>query len=241
VRQHNVQCLISAALEHGYSVQTATHIRNAVHAVFEYARALYLHDGENPARRVELPAATRKETPSLTLAQTQQVLEAMRHPEKELTLFLIFTGMFVAEVSGLQWKRVNLTAEPYCLEGESIPPRTIAIRKQWSCGVFQHVAQKGRLRNIPIPEPLVPMLLALRQHETFAGPDDFVLSTRAGQPVNGSTIAARRLKDIAKLVQLPELSWHVFQRTHTTIVREFGTNFLRSYEAAQLIQAGLMP
>ena len=38
------------------------------------------------------------------------VLERMRYPEKEMTLLAIVTGMNVAEICGLQWKHVNLSA-----------------------------------------------------------------------------------------------------------------------------------
>src|ERR1700680_2852029 len=42
--------------------------------------------------------------------------------------------MNVAEICGLQWKRVNLTEAWSNTDGESIPPRTIAVRKQWYRG-----------------------------------------------------------------------------------------------------------
>ena len=107
-------------------------------------------------------------------------------------------------------------------DGEPIPPRTIAVRRQWYCGKLSSVERQRRRRNLPIPEPLFPILLGLSQRRNFTGPDDFVLVSRNGTPIHERNIVLRRLKRIGRGLQMPWLSWHVFQRTHTTLARELG-------------------
>ena len=222
----DVQRLISAALARRYSTQTVTHIRNVVRAVFEHARKKRWFIGENPASQVVLPGMTRKEAHALTLGQAKEVLGIMRYPEKEMALISILTSLNVAELCGLQWKYVNLTEGWSHADGEPIPPRTIAVRKQWYRGEMGRVSQESRNRNLPIPGPLLPILVGLSRRVGFTGPEDFVLVSRAGTPVNQSRIAERRLKPIGKELQMPWLSWHVFHRSHRNLASELGVPLL---------------
>jgi hypothetical protein len=135
--------------------------------------------------------------------------------------------MNVTEICGLQWKRVNLTeARSNMVDGEPIPPRTIFVRKQWHRGGLDCLGRKSRCRNLRIPDPLLPVLLGLRQRATLTGPEDFVLVSRAGTPINEHGITPRRLKPIGKDLQMPWLSWHAFYRTHKALAHELGTQFL---------------
>jgi len=227
IRPDHVQQLISAALGRGYSTQTAQHIRNVVSVMFEYARRRRLVAGDNPASHVTLPDMARKESHVLTLAQAKEVLAAMHYPEKEMTLIAILTSMNVAEICGLQWKRVNLTEAWSTAEGETLPPGSIAVRKQWYRCQLGSV-KKGRSRILQIPEPLLPVLLELSRRSNHTGPDDFVFVSRAGTPVNENNIAGRRLKAIGQDLQMPWLSWHVFLRTHTALAYELGRHLMNA-------------
>lgn len=225
-RSEDVQRLISAAVMHGYSTQTVKHIRNTVCSIFEHAIKGRWITGPNPAMLAPCPEMVRKETQVLTLIQTKQVLEKMRYPEKEMALLSLITGMNMTEICGLQWKFVNLTSDSCDAGCERIPPRTIAVRKLWYRGEFGHLNdRKNRARDLPIPDPLFPILLALKRRAEFTGPDDFVLVSRNGNPINQATIAVRRLGPIGEQLQMPWLSWHVFSRTRMNLLYEFGVKF----------------
>jgi integrase len=230
VRPEDVQKLIAAASEHGYSSQTVKHIRSVVRAIFELARKKRWFTGDNPASEVRLPEMIRKEAHALTLAQAEEVLGVMRYPEREVALIMILTGMNVAEVCGLQWKCVNLTDTWSNADGASIPPRSIAVRQQWHLGQLDKLGQQSRNRILPIPAQLSTILAGLSQRASYFGPDDFVLVTPAGTPVSAKQIAAHRLKAIGRKVQMPWLSWHVFGRTHTALAYQFGMQFLERVE-----------
>ena len=224
-RPEHIESLMLAAQARGYSIQTVTHIRNVVSAIFSHARKGNYFHGLNPASQVAVPGMARKEALMLSLPQLKAVLELMRYPEREMTLLAIVTGMNVAEICGLQWKHVNLTHVEVDSEGERIPPRAIAVRKQWYRGELNSV-KIGRTRNVSIPELIFPELTTLSRRPRFTRPEDFVLVSEAGTPVNETNIASRRLKSVGHELGMPWLSWHVFRRTRKDYLQRFGPRFV---------------
>jgi integrase len=231
----DVQSLVQAALQNGYSSQTAKHIRNVVSAIFSHAIRERYFFGENPARSVELPGMTRKESHSLTLFETIKVLRVMQYPEREMALIAILTCMNMSEICGLQWRNVNLTLGSVKREGETIPPKTIAVRKQWHRGELCDV-RKGRRKTIEIPQLLFSVLLNLSRRSVFNRWSDFVLASKAGTPINQINVAARRLKIIGRELHLPWLSWQVFRRTHTSLA--YGFSVEAQHEMAKALAGG---
>ncbi len=224
-RPEHIEGLMLAAQARGYSMQTVTHIRNVVSAIFSHAKKGNYFHGTNPASQVLVPGISRKEAHMLSLPQLKAVLELMRYPEKEMTLMAILTGMNVAEICGLQWKHLNLSASEQYANGELVPSRTIAVRKQWYRGELNSV-KIGRTRNVSIPELMFPVLTDLSRRARFTKPDDFVLVSEAGTPVNETNIASRRLKGVGQELGMPWLSWHVFRRTRKDYVQRFGSRFV---------------
>ena len=208
-----VERLMSAALARGYSAHTAMHIRDVVSAIFSYAIRLKHYQRDNPAKAMILPERPYRNRQLLTLAQVKEILQAMRYPEKEMTLIAMLTSMNVAEICGLQWKHVNLTGLWSNSTGEAIPPITIAVRKRWYRGELDNV-NRTRARNLSIPEYLLPILIKLSGRGRWTASDDFVLVSRAGTPINAINVAARRLRTIGSKLQMPWLSWHVFSSGH---------------------------
>jgi integrase len=223
-RPEHIQQLASAALARGYATQTVAHIRNVVSAIFSHAKQEQCFMGENPAKQVRLSEFHRKDTRTLTLAETKEVLGAMEYPEREMALTAVLTGLNVVEVCGLQWKYVNLSMVMQNAAGEAIAPQTIAVRKQWYRGELGNV-KRCRVRDVPIPQPLLQILLKLRSRAKFTSPDDFVLVSRVGTPLNQTNILERRLKPIAKQVKIPALSWNLFLRTRKALLSELGHLF----------------
>lgn len=224
VRPDHVHRLTSAATEHGYSSQTVAHIRNVISAIFSQAKEARYFTGENPVSMVKISKVTRKEAHSLSFAQAKDAMRAMRYPEKEMMLLAVFTGMNMAEICGLQWRQVNLSGIVIENEGENVPPRTIAVRRQWYRGKLEDV-KKSRIRNLPIPPALLLTLIRLKSRADFVQPEDFVLVSRVGTAVNLTNIVARRLRPIGKKLGVPALSWHVFRRTTKALSRELGSQF----------------
>lgn len=227
----HVHRLVDSALQRGYSTQMAKHIRNAVSVIFSFAIKEQVFNGRNPASLVALPEMTRKEAHALSLEQAVRVLSVMQYPEKELSLMAILTEMNMAEICGLQWKHVNISTQVLNREGQTIPGRSIAVRKQWNRGELSDVP-KGRRKTVPISPLLHSILVALGQQSSYVGWNDFVLVSKAGTPINQVNVAARRLKLIGEELGMPWLSWQVFRRTHSRLVDEFGAQLHRHISMA---------
>jgi len=217
-----IERLIVAAVNRGYSTQTVLHIRNVVSAIFLHAHRVNLFSGSNPAKIVTLPKLTHRNTRLLSHAQAKEVLALMRYPEREIALMAMLTKMNIAEICGLQWKHLNLTGVWSSVDGEPIPPLTIAVRRRWYRGEMDNV-KPGRKRNFPIPALLLPMLLRASGRRMYSGPNDFVLVSKAGTPVNPNNIAERRLRLIGVELQIPGLSWNVFRHAGMNSESEFET------------------
>jgi len=223
-----IQRLTSAALERGYSIQTATHVRNVIRSIFSHAIRTGFYLRPNPAASVALPRIKRKADHSLALNQLRAVLGTMGYPERELVLLTVLTDMTIVEISGLQWKYVNLFDSSRIVEGEVIPPMTAAVRRQSYRGVLSNVI-RSRKRIIPISSVLAALLNELRARKHFTGPDDFVLVSRNGNPIHPGNLAARRLKFIGESLQIPGLAWSVFYKTRINLRSELGAHFCEQF------------
>jgi hypothetical protein len=129
----------------------------------------------------------------------------------------------------LQWQYVNLSGNRQSVEGEWIPPKTIAVRNQWYRGEFRLVTE-SRKRHVAVSELLCSILRDLKCTEQFAKPQDFVLTSRSGTPLYPGNIAKRRLKSIGQASEMPWLSWRVFHRTHARLRAEFGRHLHKEYQ-----------
>jgi integrase len=230
-----IQNLTSTAMKRGYSTQTAMHIRNVIRSVFSHAIRTGCYSGPNPATLVTLPSMTRKEPHALSLAQLKDVMNAMRHPEKNIAAFALLTELSVAEICGLQWKYLNLSHTNRLVEEEFVPPRTIAVRLQSYRGEFGAVPESRR-RLVRVPEPLFSLLRDLKARSEFTAPQDFVLVSRNGTPIHPENIAARRLKSIGRSFAAPWLSWRVFNRTRINLKSEAGRNLNEEFERIFSVQ-----
>lgn len=225
-----IQNLTSAAVNHGYSIQTVTHIRNVVRSMLSHAIKTGCYSGNNPATLVALPAMTRKQAYTLSLSQLQNLLTAMGYPERHLAVLAILTGMSVAEICGLQWKYVNLSSVNRPIDNDFIPPRTIAVWNQWYRGEFGAVPI-GRRRFVRISDLLASIVKDLKSREPFNTSQEFVLASRNGTPIHPENIAARRLKPVGESLEMPWISWHVFHRTHVHLKSQFGRRLHEELEA----------
>jgi integrase len=221
IRPEHVDRLIQASIKHGYSSQTANHVRSVVRNIVSYAVEREYITGPNPAAFVTAPSITHKPVRSLSLSQLKQIFELMYYPEQQMALFALLTGMNVAEICGLKWKHVNLSNEVSYASGEPLQARSIAVRTQMYRGEFRAV-DGSRSRVVQIAELLHSALLKLKHRPEHSTLEDFVLTCRRGTPINPDNIAARRLKAIGKTLDLTWLSWKVFHRTGTELRARFG-------------------
>jgi integrase len=224
VRPDDICQLLSVALAHGYSIQTVKHIRNVIGAIFSHAKEVRCLVGSNPVSQVKPPKQRRRQVVELTPAQAVEALGIMQYPEREMTLIGIFTGMSPAEIIGLQWAQVNLTNEQLNEYGMPQPPRTICVRKRWYRGKSERV-RENCVRDLPITPPLLRILQRLRRKSRSQDPEECILLSEAGTPINQSNLLNRRLRPIAKQLGVFSLSWQAFRRTHDRLASELEKEF----------------
>ncbi len=222
-----VQKVIRGKIDAGFSTQTAAHIKNAISAVFRHAKLTGYFVGENPASLFRIPAMARRPRIALSFEQAKRVLEALpgqdsgRYPAFEMAFLSIITSMNVAEMCGLRWKRVNLTDGFITVDGEVIPPRSVAVRENFYCGQYCSVKTGRRNRFVPLPASAVAIFSQLRRRPKFTGPGDPVFSNRNGRPVDEHNIREDVLAPVGEKFGI-KLSWHVFRRTYATLAEEIG-------------------
>lgn len=222
VKTEDCQRLVSAAVSRGYSVQYATHIRNAVSAIFEHADSKDWFNGRNPAKRVNLPEMERKDLHALTVGQAASLVAAVEPIAGAMVLCACLTSMNIAEILGLRWRRVNLTEEWGIVDSESLPPLHIAVREQWYLRQYGSLKKGSRRRNVPLPPELVTTLARLRVTSKFAAPDDPVFASQAGTPIDAKNMLHRKIKPAAKALGMPWLGWHDLRRTFATLADQVG-------------------
>ncbi len=220
IKSDHVRQLIASAVGRGYSPQTVKHIKNVVFAIISHAQREGCFSGPNPVTQVKLPPMTPKAAHNISIDQTRAMLELMQYPEREIALITIATGMNITEICNLQWKRVNLTESASVVEGELIPPRSLAVRTQWNRSGLGD-SRGSRKKVFEMTESLFSMLEDLRCRKGSPNPDDFVLTSETGRPVLASNVRNGRLKPIGRQLGIPWLSWHVLRRAHMGLLSEF--------------------
>jgi len=240
VTRERMEDLITRLMHRGYSIQTATHIRNVLRSIFSHAIKTGCFAGTNPATLVTLPAMARKAVHSLSIDHLSQVMMHLQHPEREIALISLFTEMRVAEICGLQWKYVNLSGARTRIDGDWLPPMTIAVRKQSYRAQVTSVMEY-RKRNHRIPELLSSILDAVKARSRFTGPEDFVLASRKGTPISQENIGARKLKKIGTVLNMPWLSWDVFHRTHVALFSASGRDLPNELKRAISVETTVIP
>jgi len=219
LREQHVRDLIVAAVGQGYSSQTVKHIRSVLGVIIAHAKREGLFTNENPVTSVESPQIRRHRLQDLTIGQARTMLRMMQHPEREIALIAITTGMSIQEICGLQWKHINLERISKDCEGDDVPPGCILLKQHWyPDGIVD--LHTNRIRLIEIPQPLAMTFLRLKQEANSSEPTSFVFAFPSGAPIRPASLCTMRLKLIGRQIAVPWLSWQVVKRAHDAILSE---------------------
>lgn len=219
VTQEEAQRLVSEAIVRGYSVQTAKHLKNVISAIFTHAEEKDWFTGKNPARFVKLPEMERRPARALSFDELKKLLAGLDTKARAMALCAALTSMNIAEICGLKWKRVNLTADSVIVDGESIPPYHAAVREQWHRRQWGTVKAKARRRNLPLPSILIEAINSLPGERKPEAP---VFVGRAGAPVDQLAMLRRQIRKAAAVFGAGEIGWHDLRRTFATLADQIG-------------------
>jgi integrase len=217
VQREDLQQLVGTMLVRGYSTQSAKHVKTVVSAIYTHAQQEGWFSGPNPATFVKLPEMVRATPHALSLQQVVDLLQLLPKTVRLMVFLAVMTSMNVAEICGLKWKRVNLTAQPIIMDDELLLPSMAGVREQWYKGQWGSVKAKARRRNVVLQQWAVEELRELQQREEWVGPEDTVFAGTSGKPLCENAIVQRHLKPAGRKLGMPWLSWHDLRRTFATL------------------------
>jgi integrase len=122
----------------------------------------------------------------------------------------VLTGLRIGEILALRWKRVDL------LRG------TIEVAETYSDGEFGSPKTRSSNRVIPVSGLLRTLLESHKASTNCRAPDDLVLCTPSGKPLNQKNLYNRVLAPACDRIKQPRVSWHSFRHTHATLLTEVG-------------------
>ena len=222
----HVQKLCALKLESGLSVQTVTHIRSGLSAIFSRASALRIIEGVNPASAIRLPEMVRKERHTPTEEEARALLIVLVDPSyspcREMVLLSCSTSIHYAEMAGLRWKRVNLTGSPVIADGKNLPPCSVAVRENYYRKEFGTPKTKARRRIEPLTPEIVQVLSTMKEQTKFKGPEDLVFGSETGTAMD-EDVMRRKLAKAAKAAGIQwGVTWHCFRRYFATASDRLG-------------------
>jgi integrase len=217
VQRHDIQKIVGLMLQRGYSVQAAKHVKTVVSAIYTHAEREGWFSGPNPAKFVNLPEMNRATAHALSFKQVTSLLPLLPRTVRLMVFLAVMTSMNVAEICGLRWKRLNLTAEPVIMDDELLPSHRAGVREQWYKRQWGSVKARARRRNVLLPKWAVVELSELQQRARWVGPEDPVFAGTSGHPLCENAISHRHLKPIGAKLNMPWLSWHDLRRTFATL------------------------
>lgn len=198
-------------MDAGLSWESCDHLRNLMSKVFTIAKKWNFFPGDNPASGIDLPEKKAvREKHALTPEQIQRLLAILREPCRTMVLLGLLTGLRIGEILGLCWKAIDL------ISGQLRVEQTIYR------GLTSSPKTKGSRRILPLPQPAVRALLALRKRDPNKSDKDFVFSTPKGTPLSDTNLLRRDLKPAGRQIGAPWLSWHTLRRTHATLLQAAG-------------------
>ena len=222
VQLADVQDLLSAKLAAGLSVQTCVHIRNTITAIFNHAKRHGHYSGDVPTLGVQLPSMKRPEKKVLTPTQIRDIRELVSSPYHELILLLAVLGVRIGEACGLKWKRINFSDDFIVVDGQQVPPKSVAIIEAYVRGTWTTTKKEASTRYLPLPQLLAEALAKLRMSTQWTGPEHPVFASRNGTPIDQHNVARRYLKPAARKLKIPWVSWHSFRHSQTTFADQAG-------------------
>ncbi len=209
--------LLECATARGYSSQTVKHIRSVLGAIVAHAIRERCFQGGNPIQEVQAPAVVRCRTQTLSAKQLREVFSMMNHPEREIALVSLISGMSVAEVCGLQWRDINLTGT--VSEDGRLPARSVRASRQVTSEGVREV-QQGRIKATRMSPAVISILKELKSGDDGGCGSEFVFRSSPGVPISPSALREAKLRPIGRKLGIPWLTWQVLKRGRAALISD---------------------
>lgn len=166
----------------GRSRRTVNKVITQLHGIFERARKVHGLSA-NPVADAERQSDGYSGeydffSPEEVLALSRA---AASDTDAAIFLTLAFTGLRRGEVLALRWREVDF-------EGEAL-----RVHRNSTYGQLG-TPKSGKVRSVPMVEPVAQALARLGQRERFTAPDDLVFPNEVGAFLDGSALRRRFIK-----------------------------------------------
>jgi len=139
----------------------------------------------------------------------RNLVTALNHPARSVTLLLLLTGLRVGELLALRWGSIDLNA------------RMLRVCETVYDGHFDQPKTKRSARTIPIGTETAEIFAAIRPAAVDARA--LVFATREGLPLERWNLLRKHLKPAAKKLGLLDVTWHLLRHSHATMLDSVGT------------------
>jgi integrase len=198
----------------GLSARTVTHMHRVLHEALQQAVVWRLL-ANNPAAFVKAPKVQRAEMKTYDLAQTAELLEALRGNRMFIpTILAGLCGLRRGEIAALRWHHVDFDAGSISIEQSA---------EQTHASVRYKPPKSGRARTVAMGATVAAELRAHRLAQVQAllsigvrlTDDSFVVAQADGSPVQPNTLTHNWVIECAK-IGLPRIRFHDMRHTHAT-------------------------
>jgi integrase len=148
--REELQSFLSRKLKGGLSWETVHHFKCGLSKILGAAEE-WGYVAENAAQKTKLPRRQHgTERTVLTPVQVRNLVAALNHPARSVTLLLVLTGLRVGELLALRWGSVDLNA------------RMLRVCETVYDGHFDQPKTKRSARTIPIGTETAEIFAAIR-------------------------------------------------------------------------------
>ena len=207
--REELQSFLSRKLKGGLAWETVHHFKCGLSKILGAAEE-WGYIAENAAQKTKLPRRQHgTERTVLTPVQVRNLVTALNHPARSVTLLLVLTGLRVGELLALRWGSVDLNA------------RMLRVCETVYDGHFDQPKTKRSARTIPIGTETAEIFAAIRPAVVDARA--LVFATREGLPLERWNLLRKHLKPAAKKLGLSGVTWHLLRHSHATMLDSVGT------------------
>jgi integrase len=192
-----------------HSGQVKSHVRN-MHTLYQAALRWEMVE-RNPIDLVRQSRKRLKTPRVLTPEVFKALLAELPEPYKTMVITIGCLGLRVCELFGLQWGDIdfeNLTVrvQRSLIEGEIYPTKTEASASE-----------------LPLDPDLAGLLMTHRRQSAYSARSDFVFAGASGKPPWRGILFADHIKPAAVRAGIPNIGWHTFSHSYSTLLHSLGT------------------
>jgi integrase len=197
------------------SPRTVTHMHRILRQALQQAVRWQLL-ARNPADAVRPPKVERGAMTTYDLAQTAELIEALRGNRLLVPVILaVLCGLRRGEIAALKWRSVSL---------ESGQLAVVASAEQTKAGVRYKPPKSGRSRTLALPATVAAELRAhqLNQAEELLRlgirqtDDGFIVAQADGTPLRPHSLGQEWVRFLARTPALPRIRFHDLRHAHAT-------------------------